>query len=384
MTPEEALKRIFERPISRLTLSIPRRGEYKKAVMRPVELRGVRMYQLEKFTATQAFHENLTSEKARDAIACLFPDFGQLDCAGEGVLFCVKQSKKGKIFFSETPAKTFLPAAAAHDKAKSYILPEGIAVPALVDLGVMTPDGRVAKAKYDKYRQINRFLEYLSDLPLAADGHPLRVVDFGCGKSYLTFVVYYFLTEIRKLPVEIVGLDLKRQVIEDCNSVADKYGYSHLRFICCDIKDYVPEIPPDLVISLHACDTATDHALYNAIDWGARMILSAPCCQHELNLSTKPDAFPPLTGYGILKERFCALATDAVRCKLLEWQGYDTQIMEFIDLSHSPKNLLIRAKKGGVSLPARQKALDEAETLLRQLGGENTLYRRLKSADDSH
>ncbi|MEA5038691.1 MAG: SAM-dependent methyltransferase [Clostridiaceae bacterium] len=379
MTISEALDRIFSRPLTRLTLSCARRGEFRKVMLRPVVLREQQVYQLEKRTDTQAFHENLSPGQVREAVERLLSDFAQLDAAAEGMLYSLKLSQKGKVFFSETPAKTIASVPTAHNRQKNYLLPEGVAVPALVDLGVMTSDGRVVQSKYDKYRQINRFLEYLADLPLESDGHPLRVVDFGCGKSYLTFVVYYYLTELRKLPVEIIGLDLKRQVIEDCSTVAEKYGYSHLRFLCCDIKDYVPDTPPDLVISLHACDTATDHALFNAVTWGARFILSAPCCQHELNLSTGAGAFPPLTGYGILKERFCALATDALRCKLLEWQGYDTQILEFIDLAHSPKNLLIRAKKGGVSPAARQKSLEEAETLLRQLGGENTLYRRLKA-----
>ena len=381
MTVSEALDRVFERPLSRLTLSIPRRGEYRRAVLRPVALRGQTLYQLEKFTATQAFHENLTPDGARAAVEALLPDFGQLDCAGEGALFCLKLSKKGKVFLSETPAKSAAPVPAAHDRRKSYLLPEGVAVPALVDLGVMTPDGRVAKAKYDKYRQINRFLEFLADLPLETEGRPLRVVDFGCGKSYLTFVVYYYLTVLRRQPVELVGLDLKKTVIDDCTAIAARYGYDRLRFLCCDIKDYAPEEAPDLVISLHACDTATDHALYNAVSWGARFILAAPCCQHELNQTTGPLALPPISGYGILKERLCALATDAVRCKLLEWQGYETGIMEFIDLEHSPKNLLIRAQKGGVSPAARARALAEAEDLLARLGGTNTLLRRLKGGD---
>lgn len=378
MTIQEALDQIFKGPISRLTISAPRRGDYRKIVLRPIELRGQPMVQLEKFTATQAFHENLPPQQVRQAVEMLLPDFAQLDAAGESNNYCIKLSKKGKVFFSTSAAAAPPSAINSHDRQKAYLLPEGVPVPALIDLGVMTPDGRIAKAKHDKYRQINRFLEYLADLPLEQRDHPLQIVDFGCGKSYLTFVVYYYLTEIKKIPIEVVGLDLKQQVIENCNTVAEKYGYTHLHFLCCDIKDYVPKMPPDLVISLHACDTATDHAIYNAIDWGARFILSAPCCQHELNLNTKADAFAPLTGYGILKERFCALATDAIRCKLLEWQGYDTQIMEFIDLSHSPKNLLIRAKKSKRSATSCQKALEEAEALLHQLSGKNTLYDRLK------
>jgi len=378
MTLTEALDRVLAQPAARITLSRPRGGEYRRVLLRPVLLRDGPRVQVEKLTATQAFHENLAPEDVRARVETLMADFGQLDAVCAGTIFCLRTAGDGRATLSGTAAKSVLPAPAAHDRQKNYLLPEGVAVPALVDLGVMTPDGRVVKAKYDKYRQINKFLEFLAPLPLETDGRPLRVVDFGCGKSYLTFVVYYYLTVLRRIPVEIVGLDLKKQVIADCGAVAAKYGYTGLRFLCCDIKDYRPETPPDLVISLHACDTATDHALYNAIVWEARFILAAPCCQHELNLSTNSAAFPPLTDYGILKERFCALATDAVRCKLLEWQGYETQIMEFIDLEHSPKNLLIRARRGGVSPAARARALAESEALLAQLGGTNTLLTRLR------
>lgn len=377
-TLKQGLEEIASLPLVRLTVSNPRPGaEYKKIVGRPVEIRGETFLQLEKFTATQAFHENLPTEQTQSVLEGLMAQYGQLDAVCRGAVFCLKISKKGKLFFQKQEAKTALERPAAHNRSKQYLIPEGRIVPPLVDLGVLTPDGRVVKAKYDKFKQINRFLEFLDDCLAKDPAETVSIVDFGCGKSYLTFIVYYYITEILGRKAEIVGLDLKRDVIEHCSAVAEKYGYTGLRFLCGDIRDYRASRAPDMVITLHACDTATDHALFHAAEWGAKYILSVPCCQHELNLSVGKDALPPVTDYGILKERFCALATDAVRAKLLESRGYEVQVLEFIDLEHSPKNLLIRAKKGRSSEEKRQKALREAESLLSRLGGRNTLHRLL-------
>ena len=253
-------------------------------------------------------------------------------------------------------------------------------IPPLVDLGVLTPEGKVVKAKYDKFKQINRFVELLNDVLAKNPRETLRIVDFGCGKSYLTFVVYYYVTQVLRKKADIVGLDLKEDVIAHCSAVAEKYGYTGLHFRCGDIRDYLADQAPDLVITLHACDTATDYALYHAAQWGSEAILSVPCCQHELNLQVTRDALPPLTDYGILKERLCALATDAVRAKLLESQGYEVQVLEFIDLAHSPKNLLLRARKAPVSSEKRQAARQEAARLLQLLGAEQTLWKLLEQA----
>lgn len=377
-TLKQGLEEIASLPLVRLTVSNPRPGaEYKKIVGRPVEIRGETFLQLEKFTATQAFHENLPMHQAADALEGLMAQYGQLDAVCRGAVFCLKISKKGKLFFQKQEAKTALERPAAHNRSKQYLIPEGRIVPPLVDLGVLTPDGRVVKAKYDKFKQINRFLEFLDDCLARDPADPVSIVDFGCGKSYLTFIVYYYVTEILGRRADIVGLDLKKDVIAHCNSVAEKYGYTGLRFLCGDIRDYRAPQAPDMVITLHACDTATDHALFHAVKWGAKYILSVPCCQHELNLSVSKDALLPVTGYGILKERLCALATDAVRARLLESRGYEVQVLEFIDLEHSPKNLLIRAKKGRFSEEKRQRARQEAEKLLSDLGGQNTLHRLL-------
>ncbi len=372
-TLRAGLEEVFSLPLIRLTVSNSRGGQYKKITGRPMDIRGRTVLQLEKFTDTQAFHENIPMEQAPDRLEELMAHYGQLDATCQGAVFCLKLSKKGKLFFQKQAAQTLSPLPAAHNRQKQYLISEGMIVPPLVDLGVLTEDGRIVKAKYDKFKQINRFLEFLDDLLARDNRETVRIIDFGCGKSYLTFVVYYYITEILRKKADIVGLDLKKDVIEHCNQVAAKYGYTGLRFLWGDVKDYKAETAPDMVITLHACDTATDYALYHAMEWGARYILSVPCCQHELNFAVKANALPPVTGYGILKERLCALATDAVRAKLLESRGYEVQVLEFIDLSHSPKNLLIRAKKANISEKKRETARKEAETLLGQLGGKNAL-----------
>ena len=375
-TLRQGLEEIFSLPLIRLTVSNARTGaEYKKITARPMEVKGQTVLQLEKFTETQAFHENLSMEEAPARLEALMAQYGQLDATCQGAVFCLKISKKGKLFFQKQAAKTLAPVPAAHNRQKQYLITEGMIVPPLVDLGVLTPDGRIVKAKYDKFKQINRFLEFLDDLLAKDSRDTVRIIDFGCGKSYLTFVVYYYITEILKKKADIAGLDLKKDVIDHCNQVAEKYGYDGLKFYCGDIKDYVARQAPDMVITLHACDTATDYALFHAMEWGARYILSVPCCQHELNFAVKAAALPPVTSYGILKERFCALATDAVRAKLLESRGYEVQVLEFIDLSHSPKNLLIRAKKANISPKKREIARKEAELLLGQVNGGNTLLK---------
>ena len=374
-TVRQGLEEILSLPLVRLTVSNPRGGEYKKITARPMEVKGQPVLQLEKFTETQAFHENLPMDQANHRLEGLMEQYGQLDATCQGAVFCLKISKKGKLFFQKQAAKTLAPVPAAHNRQKQYLITEGMIVPPLVDLGVLTPDGRIVKAKYDKFKQINRFLEFLDDLLAKDSRDTVRIIDFGCGKSYLTFVVYYYITEILHKKADIAGLDLKKDVIDHCNQVAEKYGYDGLKFFCGDIKDYVAQQAPDMVITLHACDTATDYALFHAMEWGARYILSVPCCQHELNFAVKAAALPPVTSYGILKERFCALATDAVRAKLLESRGYDVQVLEFIDLSHSPKNLLIRAKKANISPKKRETARKEAELLLGQLEGGNALLK---------
>ena len=332
-----------------------------------------REYLMELYTQKQVFHKRLTTKEVEDFMA---------EHAGTTFKNCVERTeseeitimanKKGKITrlshrISSAPSSVTL------TKKKQYLLEEGRPVPFLVQLGVMTAEGKVINSKYDKFRQINRFLEFIDDilpaLTEAAKDRPLRIVDFGSGKSYLTFAVHYFLTEIRRIPCDITGLDLKEDVIAYCNRLAQESGCQGLHFSVGDIASYGEEASPDLVITLHACDTATDYALSYAVSHGTTAILSVPCCQHEVNLqlnkaSQTDQAFAPLLKYGLIKERFAALATDALRAEYLEKAGYKVQILEFIDMSHTPKNLLIRAvKKSGESSEAEKKALAEAKAL---------------------
>ena len=267
-----------------------------------------------------------------------------------------------------------------HNRQKHYILKEGIPVPFLQDLGVMTGDGKVVRTKYDKFRQINRFLELIEDVLPALDARrENRIIDFGCGKSYLTFAMYYYLHELKGYPVRITGLDLKKDVISRCSRLAESYGYDNLEFCHGDIADYSGADQVDMVVTLHACDTATDYAMAKAVAWGAKVILSVPCCQHELNRTMENPLLKPVFQYGIIKERMAALYTDALRAQLLEHQGYRTQILEFIDMEHTPKNLLIRAVWDG----RPKDNLGEIGEILEFLHVKPLLYRLLEEDPDA-
>ena len=260
-----------------------------------------------------------------------------------------------------------------HNRQKNHILSEGTPIPPLVDMGVVTKEGKVAAPMQHKYRQINRFLEMIDDT--LEDITEMSVIDFGCGKSYLTFVLYYFLTEVKGIKTEMTGLDLKADVITNCQQVADKYGYKGLQFVQGDIGSHGGKA--DMVISLHACDTATDYALYHALKMNAKMIFAAPCCQHELKPQIKNEELNLFSRYGTVKERVAALMTDSIRANLVAAQGYKTQLMEFVDLAHTPKNLLIRAVKTKMPHKAKLMYLQEVEELCRAFNLSPTLYNLL-------
>ena len=347
-------------------LSNPRKKDgVLKIKVRPVEMRGKRIYQLESFTKTQAFHENLETEQAAERILSYMEEFRQMQLDSGNMEYTVLVSKKGKVTIQKHQAKGEKKQAdLSHNRSKKYILKEGIPVPFLQDLGVMTQDGKIVRTKFDKFRQINRFLEFIEDiLPRLDQKREVTILDFGCGKSYLTFAMYYYLHELQNYDVRIIGLDLKKEVIRHCSELAVKYGYEKLTFLEGDIADYDGVDEVDMVVTLHACDTATDHALAKAVGWNAKVILSVPCCQHELNRQIANKELYPIMDYGILKERMAALLTDGIRAKLLENAGYETQILEFIDMEHTPKNLLIRAVKrqeGSKKLPEELKVCMEA------------------------
>ena len=361
-----------------------------KICARPVLKNKTLLFQIEEYTKTQVFHKNLTAGDAGSYLTGkLSSDTSSQTASFKNALVETQSftanvlvSKKGTITIKKKMnASTKQPKISlSHNRKKKYILEEGIPVPFLIDLGVMTQNGSIVNAHYDKFRQINRFLEYIEDiLPSLPTGRELRILDFGCGKSYLTFAIYYYLKVLKGYPVRITGLDLKEDVIRHCNELAVKYGYDKLEFLCGDIAYYDGCSQVDMVVTLHACDTATDYALAKAVGWGAKVILSVPCCQHELNKQMKNDLLSPVLHYGILKERMAALMTDGLRAQILEANGYRTQILEFIDMAHTPKNLLIRAVYNGHC--ADNKA--QINELLAAFDVNPTLYRLLCKKDNT-
>lgn len=334
---------------------------------------------IEKLTDKQAFHSRIAVNEAADEIESCFSDFIQINAWSRISEYTAKLSKKGRLMTGRHKAAAAPKAQTDQNRSKNYLLPDNTVVPPLVDMGVMTPSGAVRKDMYDKFKQINRFLECIDDCIRDENlgDKEFNIIDFGCGKSYLTFIVYYYFSEIKHVPVRMTGLDLKEDVIAFCNGLAEKYGYDKLNFIAGDIAKYDMSEPVDMMISLHACDTATDYALYNAIVRGVRFILSVPRCQHELNTNADFGKMSVLNDSGILRERAASLFTDGIRAKMLTYCSYKTQLMEFVDLSHTPKNILIRAKKALIPESTRQKALMDAEELLGILNTEQTLHKLL-------
>lgn len=337
-------------------------------------------WQVECYTDKQVFHENRQELQLSEVCAAyLEQGYRQIDIFTNTAQYTMKVSKKGKLFLSINKGSGTNKSQLTHNRTKNYLLKEGEVIEPLVDMGIFTKEGKVVHAMYDKFKQINRFLEIIDDAVADSGKEHYHIIDFGCGKSYLTFIVYYYFTYIKRISVDIVGLDLKEDVIHKCNEAAARYGYEHLHFEMGDINGYETKDAVDMVLTLHACDTATDYALYNAIKWNAGMIFSVPCCQHELNHQMKSDNFAILTRYGIIKERFAALATDAIRGNLLEYCGYKTQLLEFVDLSHTPKNILIRAVKKPVMPKAvKEKRLTEVRGLMEEFQVSPTLYRLLE------
>ena len=349
----EKIKQLLEQNLNReflgATLSNPKSKDgAKKVKVRPIVKRDTFIFQCETFKNNQVFHENYGVEDAVSALYEYMQEFRQMQLETKQFRYTVLVSKKGKVTVQKKQQSGCVKEVdLAHNRSKKYILPEGVAVPFLQDLGVMTSDGKIVRTKFDKFRQINRFLEFIEDiLPQLDKEREVTILDFGCGKSYLTFAMYYYLHELKKYDVRIIGLDLKTDVIRHCNELAVKYGYEKLKFLEGNIADYTGVDEVDMVVTLHACDTATDFALDKAVGWNAKVILSVPCCQHELNQQIQNDVLAPIFKYGLIKERMAALITDALRAEYLENCGYDAQILEFIDMEHTPKNILISAVKG--------------------------------------
>ena len=354
--------------------------EYNKINIMLKENKKKQYYQIEKYTDKQVFHENIEIEElGNKLLEYVSNNYKQVGAWATNATFDLKISKKGKVFLGKKKSDNSKVANKSHNKEKNYILKEGMIIQPLIDLGVFTKEGKVLNSKYDKYKQINRFIEIIDDEIKKNDYKELTVLDFGCGKSYLTFVLYYYFTQIKNIDVKMIGLDLKADVIKKCNEIAERYNYKNLKFELGDINGYKYNNKVDMVITLHACDTATDYALYNAIKWNSKMIFSVPCCQHEFNHQMKPESLSILSNYGIVQERIAALMTDASRANLLECAGYKTQLLEFIDIAHSPKNILIRASKSNISKDKKEKSLKEVQELMKQFNFNPTLYNLLKN-----
>ena len=380
MTVEEALRKIAE--LSPVKIVLSNVADKEQRIQKVQIEKKEKHFQIAEYTDKQVFHKNVDEEELiAFCIEELGVNFLQLNAWMLGGEASVKLTKKGKLLFSLKKADNSALADEVRDnnRKKNYILEEGRVIEPLIDMGIFTKEGKIVSSMYDKFKQINRFIEIIDDELKKKIITHLNIIDFGCGKSYLTFIVYYYLTEIKKIKVNMIGLDLKEDVIKKCNNAAKKYGYENLSFELGDINGYSAPFKVDMVITLHACDMATDFALYNAINWGANYIFSVPCCQHELNAQIKSETFSLMTRYGIIKERFSALVTDAIRGNLLEYMGYNVNLLEFVDLSHTPKNILIRAVKNpNKAENVKLRAMDEVKRMMEEFGLSQALYRMIE------
>jgi len=371
-----------------IILSNPQNREHaEKIKIRPVCVKDKILFQETTYVGSKVLHENFSKEEMIERLLENFRfHFKQGELENKEFRGTVLVSKKGRITVKiKRNILQDKEIDLSHNRVKKYILEEGRPVPFLIELGVQSKDGRIIKAKYDKFKQINRYLEFIRDvLPILPKERTVNIIDFGCGKSYLTFAMYHYLKVLNKYDIRVIGLDLKEDVIANCNTLAEKFGYDDaLKFIRGDISTFEGDYRPDMVVTLHACDTATDYALEKAVRWGAKVILSVPCCQHELNKQIACKELEPVLKYGLLKERIAALLTDGIRANLLEQMGYDTQILEFIDMEHTPKNLLIRAvrrEKPSKEMQVLTEERNSVKEFLEFLHTEQTLN-RLFTAD---
>ena len=377
------LRQTMNENMLRMTISGKRHGELAdKVKIRPVKLKEQLYFQTSVSDGKKEFHKNYEKAELLEQLDhWLRKDYRQLqmDTTTQSIQALV--SKKGKATVKQKIARDMRSARVLdHNRKKRYLLEEGTPIPFLVDLGVMTAEGAIVRSRYDKFRQINRYLEFVEDiLPELDKDRELTLIDFGCGKSYLTFALYYYLTVKKQYRIRMIGLDLKKDVMEHCQELAEKYGYDRLTFLTGDIADYDGVELVDMVVSLHACDTATDYALEKALQWNAKVIFAVPCCHHELNRQMHSTEMNPVLKYGLIQERMAALMTDAFRADVLELEGYQVQVLEFIDMEHTPKNILIRAVKQNTPLPfeKKEKLLDSLQTCM-GIWNVNPLFYRLR------
>lgn len=342
MELEELIKQLISETIMKGTLSQPKMKSYeynKTAIHRIEDDRAY--YQFESFTKEQAFHINVELKDLETSLEELFLNYKQVQITTKLKERVIRISKKGKLHV--TSKDVIKPVSArSHNTKKNHLLPDGEPVDFLIHLGIMDGNGKVKHKWYDKFKQINRYLELIEDSLKHIDTKEPTIIDFGCGKSYLTFALYYYLVKVKGLKVKIIGLDLKEKVIENLQKLTLELGYEGLEFRVGDIAMFDYDQPIDMVISLHACNLATDYALEKAINWKAKVIMAVPCCHKEFNSQIAPEPMNAVMGYGVLKERMAALMTDGLRAELLRSKGYETQVIEFVDMEHTPKNLMIR------------------------------------------
>ena len=379
MTINEILNKCVNEDLIDIIISNARtNGGVSKIKIRPIIMKDILLFQATETVGTKVIHNNYSDEDIKLKInEWMTNDFKQGQVAtktGEGTILSGKNGNM-TIKYKNIGTSNKKQAELLHNRSKKYILEEGKPVGFLIDLGVMTADGKIVNQKYDKFKQINRFLEFIEDiLPQLDKKKEQTIIDFGCGKSYLTFAMYYYLKVLKEYDIRVIGLDLKEDVIATCNKLKDKYGYDKLNFFVGDIASYKDVEAVDMVVTLHACDTATDYAMAKAVTWGAKVILSVPCCQHEANKTLDNSLLAPVLKYGILKERMAAIFTDAIRAELLESKGYKTQILEFIDMEHTPKNLLIRAiKQSGDNQEQEAELAQSIDNMQKQLNLNLTL-----------
>ncbi len=347
-----------------------------KLTYRPYFKNGEILFQEEVIISNKAYHNNYTFVDFKERLEKeLVAYYQQIFIMKEGSNISFFINPNGKIKRREEKNKLLSVKLSEHNKEKKYILEEGEKIPALVDLGVFTTNFKVVSSKYDKFKQINRFIEIIDNEFNTYDKKDITILDFGCGKSYLTFIIYYYFVVKRGIEATIIGYDLKEDVVNSCNDLAKKYGYNNLHFEVKDVSKGLDDQKVDMLVSLHACDTATDYALYYAIKNKVKNIFSVPCCQHQVNANIKRGGdFDLLLKDGLIKERFSALLTDSIRAEILRGMGYSVDVIEFVDFAHSPKNIMLRAKK----VHGLNKSLEKVEGLVQKYGFEQELYKLVK------
>ncbi|MDD4290958.1 MAG: SAM-dependent methyltransferase [Clostridia bacterium] len=369
---EKAMELIGRNDLNRIVVSSPKqKNSAARVVIRPTIVKGEYKFIVESYRGQKVFHsyrETIDGNYILSLIEC----YKNVNILTEGNTLTLMSSINGKVTVITSPNNVCAPAL-SHDREKNYVINEGMEIGALVDLGVFTTDFRVVKSKYDKFKQINRFVEIVNDVVAKCEDN-LRITDYGCGKSYLSFVLYYYFTHIIKKNVDIIGYDLKSDVVENCNKLAEKYQYDGLRFEVKNIadSDAVRE-GTDIVVSLHACDIATDLALFNAVKGRVKYVFCVPCCQHQLNASVKTCGnLDLMLSDGLIKERFSSLMTDAIRVKLLRALGYKVDVIEFVDFEHSPKNIMLRCVKSSDKID--EQAIAEVGDILKFTGAKQELF----------